>query len=620
QSLARFAIEGLQTFQVPPELVELLNDRQLAQYVHQMKTVDDYGQWSQSIGSDGASYYPPEQNPYQIGDIRCDNCIHYEDGGCHIVEGAIDPQGICRLWIIPDAALSPFENEPPYVADSVRVDGGVIKWNGLDIGITHSPGQQRFPGSNPMRSHYGRIYRTWGQAEDGKAIDAYVAPDFNSQSDAPVYRVSQRDPATGMLDERKYFFGYSNPADVKRVHIYHAGADRFGAIEQVDPSELDAYRKDAIYHTDSCGCNACAAKAAGRSKRKKKVVEPEESSEEPAARVDAPTSQLEISDDLDSLIERSQQQSKPAISQWTKAMATWLSSHSSLEDAQKELSDDPVSAYKMLPDKKFEDAVYQSMLLADLVGRSQVIDEGSRLDSLSDSLPFREDAPKPEWFKLGFKEAIEYFKQKLAIPAESYKQMEEGYHDWAFSISQVSRADFLEDAKWLIDQALTSGNSFDTFQRQWRRLIGRKGWNPGERRLYTIFDTNIRSANGTGRGQQMQEVADRRPYVLWRWRDSPNPRLNHQKMDNKAIALYDPFWQKCRLPCGFGCRCTGFSVTKDYCDRNNIEILTNPPNPETIAEEGFRYPLAGLSDRERAKQIAAYKDRVADLKLRSAIG
>lgn len=35
------------------------------------------------------------------------------------------------------------------------------------------------------------------------------------------------------------------------------------------------------------------------------------------------------------------------------------------------------------------------------------------------------------------------------------------------------------------------------------------------------------------------------------------------------------------------CRCTAFPVTEEYCKRNGFEILTNPPDPATIAGKGF---------------------------------
>lgn len=231
----------------------------------------------------------------------------------------------------------------------------------------------------------------------------------------------------------------------------------------------------------------------------------------------------------------------------------------------------------------------------------------------SDSL--REDAPRPEWLRLSFEEAIAYFRSKVSIPVKSFKKMEEGYHDSAFSITGLTKGALLDDARWLIDKAIADGTSFDTFKKQWNRLIGRKGWEPKgdkNRRLYIIYDTNIRSAYGVGRGQQMTDpdVSASRPYILWRHRDSPNPRVNHQQLDGKAIALSNPFWDKVNPPSGFSCRCGIFSVTKEYCDRNGIEILDNPPDPSTIVESGFSRPLRGMTASDRQEVVSRTLDNL----------
>lgn len=269
KELAMFAVEKLrnEVITLPIEIVQQLSERQLAQYQHQKRIVEEYGQWHQGNGANGASYVPDWKNPLKLEGIRCQGCLYYQEGKCSIVSGWVQADGVCRLWIIPDDRL--MRN------DSVsRSDGKVINWNGLSIGITHEPGMQRFAGGNPMRASYGRIYRSWGQAEDGKAIDVYLHPEFTATSQTPIYRVTQRHPETGEVDERKYFFGYSTPQEVKQSHVYHVGVERFGSVEKVNPADLDPYRKDATYHADSCGCKACSQK------RKAKAEEEADDDEE----------------------------------------------------------------------------------------------------------------------------------------------------------------------------------------------------------------------------------------------------------------------------------------------------------------------------------------------------
>jgi hypothetical protein len=318
--------------------------------------------------------------------------------------------------------------------------------------------------------------------------------------------------------------------------------------------------------------------------------------------------ELEIPDTPDLIIEKLQEDGAAVVKKWTKAIASWLNNQDSLESAAESLKK-PADLYSKLDGKQFQESIYQSFILADLAGRLDVLEDVDRLDSV------RSDAPRPEWLRLPFNEAIAYFRSKVSIPTKSFKKMEEGYHDFAFSITGLTKGSLLDDARWLIDKAIADGTSFDVFKKQWNRLIGRKGWEPKgdkNRRLYIIYDTNVRSAYGAGRGQQMSDpdVAAKRPYILWRHRDSPNPRVNHQQLDNKAIALSNPFWNKVNVPAGFSCRCGIFSVTKEYCDRNGIEILDNPPDPLSIAEEGFRRPLRGMSESDRQEVVSRTLDNL----------
>lgn len=310
-------------------------------------------------------------------------------------------------------------------------------------------------------------------------------------------------------------------------------------------------------------------------------------------------------DTAELIVDRLQEGAGSVVKKWISTISSWIRQQKSLESAAEKLKK-PNTLYDRLYPEDFQKSLSESLILADLAGRVEVLeeDEGGRADSL------REDAPRPEWLRLPFEEAIAYFRSKISIPAASYKKMVEGYHDFAFSITGLTKGALLDDARWLVDKAISDGTSFDVFVKQWDRLIGRQGWEPKgdkNRRLYLIYDTNVRSAYGAGRGRQMADpdVAAKRPYILWRHRDSPNPRVNHQQLDGKAIALSDPFWQKVGFQAGWGCRCSGYSVSKEYCDRNGIEILSKPPDPETIAELGFRRPLTGMTAGHKKEVISS---------------
>ena len=78
-----------------------LNDRQRAQYEAVEAIIELYGQYDQSSKANGAHYAAP--SPFAAEGLICANCIFYEGGQvCEIVAGQIDPNAICKMWIIPE--------------------------------------------------------------------------------------------------------------------------------------------------------------------------------------------------------------------------------------------------------------------------------------------------------------------------------------------------------------------------------------------------------------------------------------------------------------------------------------------------------------------------------------
>lgn len=83
-----------------------LNDRQKMMYEHYEHVVEQYGKFNQSAKANGAHYAPGQLNPFKNEGMICGNCVFFVGGGgCEIVSGKIDPNGICKLWIIPQELI-----------------------------------------------------------------------------------------------------------------------------------------------------------------------------------------------------------------------------------------------------------------------------------------------------------------------------------------------------------------------------------------------------------------------------------------------------------------------------------------------------------------------------------
>lgn len=212
----------------------------------------------------------------------------------------------------------------------------------------------------------------------------------------------------------------------------------------------------------------------------------------------------------------------------------------------------------------------------------------------------------PEWLKLPFQEAIDYQSQKIALPAESIEQLMAEYHDFAFVVSGLTRADLTSDMQWLIEKAIEEGMTIEDFKKQFDRSIGRKGWQPTgdkNRRLYTILDTNVRRSQAAGKIKQMRQpgMLQRRPYWMWVWRDSVQPRPHHQALNGKVFLANHKFWDIAFPSCGYGCRCSVFALSESDLARMGKRV-EDPPDPNTIADPGFRR-ASGTSPMSERKQI-----------------
>lgn len=83
-----------------------LSPRQFTMYDLFETMAENFGKWDQTTGADGAHYAPAEKNPFKEEGLMCVNCAFFQGGGrCEIVEGEIEPEAICKLWIIKEDLL-----------------------------------------------------------------------------------------------------------------------------------------------------------------------------------------------------------------------------------------------------------------------------------------------------------------------------------------------------------------------------------------------------------------------------------------------------------------------------------------------------------------------------------
>jgi len=84
-----------------------LSSRQLTLVYDLISVVEAFGQFGRGIDSEGSHYTPAEANPFKSTGLICRNCAFFSEdsGACAIVSGNIEPEAICKFWVIENEDL-----------------------------------------------------------------------------------------------------------------------------------------------------------------------------------------------------------------------------------------------------------------------------------------------------------------------------------------------------------------------------------------------------------------------------------------------------------------------------------------------------------------------------------
>lgn len=174
-----------------------------------------------------------------------------------------------------------------------------------------------------------------------------------------------------------------------------------------------------------------------------------------------------------------------------------------------------------------------------------------------------------------FAEQIAFFRNKLNLPSETWRDIQRAAHDRAFMVAGAMKADLLTDLRRAVDQAV-QGGSIGEFRKQFAEIVAKHGWTgwtgegsaAGEAwRTRVIYQTNMATAYAAGRRAQLldPDLLSRRPYWRYVHNDSvTHPRPHHKQWGDMRLTLrHDhPFWETHFPPNGWGCKCRVVAVAK----------------------------------------------------------
>jgi hypothetical protein len=89
---------------IEEEVLAVLTPRQ-REMVDELEGIEEtFGMFDQTAGPDGSHY--SAASPFAAEGLLCQNCVFYRGPrGCGLVSGDIDPNGICKLWVIPGSLV-----------------------------------------------------------------------------------------------------------------------------------------------------------------------------------------------------------------------------------------------------------------------------------------------------------------------------------------------------------------------------------------------------------------------------------------------------------------------------------------------------------------------------------
>lgn len=183
-------------------------------------------------------------------------------------------------------------------------------------------------------------------------------------------------------------------------------------------------------------------------------------------------------------------------------------------------------------------------------------------------------------FDLAPADAVKYFQDKGALLSFDYTDVEKETHAHAFTVAKVTSFDLLRTIHQEVDRSIGQGQTFEEYKRRLRWQLQERGWwgkqealdiDTGEitkvqlgsnRRLRTIYQTNVQTAYMAGRYKRYAENAEQRPYWKYIAVMDSRTRPAHAALHGKVFRWDDPIWSVIWPPNGWGCRCRVQALTE----------------------------------------------------------
>ncbi|PPB57593.1 phage head morphogenesis protein [Campylobacter hyointestinalis subsp. hyointestinalis] len=207
---------------------------------------------------------------------------------------------------------------------------------------------------------------------------------------------------------------------------------------------------------------------------------------------------------------------------------------------------------------------------------------------------------------------VEYLQSKKPELHFDYDEIAHDAHKRAFTIAKMTDLDLLKDMQSSLSNAFKNGVGFEEWKRQIKPKLAARGWlgetqiiNPktgeikkiyvGNRRLKTIYNTNMRTAYAQARYQsQMRSSGEYFRYTAVLDRLT---RPVHKRMHGVVLPKTDKFWDKNYPPNDWNCRCKVQVLSKEQLKSRGITPLADGSFLKDVAGKDFAYNPGKSADK-----------------------
>lgn len=156
-------------------------------------------------------------------------------------------------------------------------------------------------------------------------------------------------------------------------------------------------------------------------------------------------------------------------------------------------------------------------------------------------------------------------------PTVHWSEMQHEDHASAFTIAKIAKLDLLRQMQASLDDVIRNGGTLEGWQAKVLPELQRQGWwgavtnaeltgTPAtvivnERRLRTIYDTNVRMSLASGAWARIQRQKDVLPYLRYLPSSSEHKRPLHKLWYGVLLPVDHPWWATHFPPNGWMCKC-----------------------------------------------------------------